>query len=455
MNYRRSSLPDMSARNGGTIGHIDRIPWLIVLFCLVMTTVPGYLVLPLAGSRFSYGALAISYVFIILLILSFALDRRRSTDPALNQGAIVIFVYLIITLFIWSVGLVRLGTPFEEAAKPTSIIYPFAAASTALYCISRIHTTRQKSVVLGFLLLGATYSAVVGLLQHVTHTNLADVSREFGFEYYNQPAMQDAELKLRLGATRSPGTFEHAIPFTVFCAAMVPTSLHFARYASNRNYRVLAVLGSALLIFAVPTGISRSGLIALAVACIVYSAALKFRHVVAGAVVAVMAAVLFTIVVPNTAQAVFQTIVNSEEDASVLIRIANYSIVADIFEARPILGNGIVGSVSTAEFGNPIDNQWLLAIVEGGILGLSALIIVTLGLVFGVVHSVKQSSCASSKSLAYAVAAIPIAMLSVSVTFDLFARVQILLIFFMAYGLLWTTENDQQNTNSLKRTQMP
>jgi O-antigen ligase len=173
------------------------------------------------------------------------------------------------------------------------------------------------------------------------------------------------------------------------------------------------------------------------------------RRLGSATIVFALAFVVYIATVPRTAQALFQTIVNSSEDASVLARISQYARVGAIFDAQPFFGTGL-GSINIAEYG-PIDNQWLFAMAEGGLLGVAALSVLVVGGVFGIAHALRRTTTTRNKSEVYAMAAMFLAILSDSITFDFFNRDQILLVFFLLFGLLWANCTDTQSKSPSRR----
>lgn len=132
----------------------------------------------------------------------------------------------------------------------------------------------------------------------------------------------------------------------------------------------------------------------------------------------------------------WQQTVNSESDPSILARTVDYAVVGDTFRAHPIFGLGF-GSTAPTEYGF-LDNEWLQQIVQGGIVGLTAFIILAGGGIFGITAALRSASTARERDQAYAVGAIFVAVLTSSVTMDLFSFAQATFIMFVCFALLWS-----------------
>jgi O-antigen ligase len=240
----------------------------------------------------------------------------------------------------------------------------------------------------------------------------------------------------RFGAKRAIGTAAHAIEFTVLAAVLAPLAIHFARYATHRYTRVFARLASVISLLAVPVGVSRSGIIALAAALFIYMWNVKLRSL---AVAFVAGAAIFLAsfaIAPNIGQALWKTIANSSEDSSVLSRVAATAKVSQTFHDNPVFGLGIGGAIPSI-YGF-LDNQWMQAIVQGGLLGLLAMLVVAGAAAFGFASGLRRASDACQRDECYAMGAMLMGILASSFTFDLFGFPQIAMMYFLLLGLMWS-----------------
>ena len=140
---------------------------------------------------------------------------------------------------------------------------------------------------------------------------------------------------------------------------------------------------------------------------------------------------------PNPLPALWESITGSAEDDSVLSRIQATAKVAQVFHDHPIFGVGI-GAAPPIEFGF-VDNQWLGMIVSGGLVGLLAMASLAIGGIFGFNSSLRHASTRVERDQAYAIGGAFLGILATSYTFDLFAFGQVTLIFFILFGLLWSS----------------
>ena len=217
-------------------------------------------------------------------------------------------------------------------------------------------------------------------------------------------------------------------------------TIHFARYAANRQVRWLAALACGVALVALPAAVSRTGVVALAAGLLVYMWNFKARNlafVVVGAAAGVLGYIAAS---PDPANALWQTIVNSEQDPSIAFRTNDYARVAETFRAHPLFGLGLGGNVSNS-WDYALDNEWLSQIVQGGIVGVTAMIVVAVGGIFGLSAALRAASTSRERDQAYVIGSIFVAILSASVSNDLFYCQQASLILFISFGLLWSNFN--------------
>jgi polysaccharide biosynthesis protein PslJ len=416
----------------------DRTPWLFAFLCLILAVVPSYFVL--SGPLKSNGAPVkiIAFVLFSLAVLGFVLTRRSTSNPTLRPGVLLLLTYSLLMLVVYGVGVSHLSSALAEPNKSRAMLIVIANVAVALYATTRINTSRQRSIVLGCLAAGLTFNCAIALLQITAHIDVHSFLQPPGFvdNQTDQGRGFAAVLTDRFGAQRAYGTSAHPIEFAVLAAVAVPLTLHFARHGATRQVRLLAALSTGVALFAIPTAVSRSGLIALAAALLVYMWTFTLR----GLCIAVLggaAAVLANLVVaPNTAHALWATITNSQQDDSVMDRIAAYVKVSQTLHDHPLFGLGL-GANPAVEYGF-LDNEWMQALVQGGVIGLLGMIVLAAGGVFGIAAALRSSRTPRDRDQAYTIGAMFVGILASSYTFDLFGYIQAAFVFFIMFGLLWS-----------------
>jgi hypothetical protein len=414
-------------------GAREPTPWLFGFLFLLIPILPAYVV-P-SGPLKSNGSPArlIAVGLVGLVVLGFVLIRRTARSSTLRPGVVLILIYFLMLLAVYGVGLSHQGTQLVEAGKTRAILYLIGNVGVALYALTRCNSVRQRSFVLGCLAIGLVFNCVVGLFQHTLQIDLHLLFQPPGFVLNNA----DRVLDDRYGAKRAFGTSGHAIEFSVLAAVTVPLSIHFARYALSRQARLLALLAAVIALMAMPAGVSRSGVIALTAAFLVYMWAFKLRELGVAFAVGAFALLVDFAASPHTFRALWETIINSAEDQSVLARIERYVQVSQTLHEHPLFGLGLGANPSNIY--GPLDNEWFNALVQGGIIGVLGMVILAIGGIFGLAASLRVARTARERDQAYTIGAMFVGILASSYTFDLFSFQQATLVFFLLFGLLWSS----------------
>ena len=419
----------------------DRPPVLLMVLCIVLGAIPANVVLPgpLKGNGSPVKMIALTMAG--LALLGWLLSKRTARRATLNPGAVILAAYFLVELFLYGVGVSRLGTPLMEANRGRIPLVEVAYAGAALYTVTRVTTAKSRTILLGCLAIGLTINSAIGVLSIVAGINLRFFLQPPGFMLLDAVtatgASLEPDLAVRFGALRALGTSGHAIEFSVLSAIAIPLTLHFARFAEKRVIRILASLAAITAAGGVVVGVSRSGLVALAAALLLYVWTLNVRQFMQGLLAFALAVGAAAVLLPNSAQALVKTVTNSSEDSSVLVRVAAYAKVSEIFHQYPLFGLG-PGSTSNAETGH-FDNQWLQVIASGGIVGLLNMIFLCLGAILGIAAALRSATNVRQRDQAFTMGAMMLGMLASTSTYDMFGFVQVTYVFFILIALLWST----------------
>jgi len=370
-----------------------------------------------------------------MVVLSFFTSRRRTAPQSVNPGFIVIAIYALIILIVYGIGLTHLNSLPIEQSKTRVFLMMVAYIGVAVFAMVRVRTSRQFNFVLGFLAVGLVYNCAVGLLQSTMKVDLRLLFQPPGFVTNIAEEGRFAAPE-RFGSLRFAGTSSHPIEFSVLAAITVPLLVHLSRYAESKHVRFATALAVGVAIFAVPVGISRSGIAALVTALLVYMWNCTLRALMIAGLIGCLAMLAELAIAPATANALFLTIINSSSDDSVLERVSDYARVSQTVHEHPLFGLGL-GATLPTEYGF-LDNEWLQALSQGGLIGGFGILTLSLGGLFGVANALRGAGSSRERDRAYAVGAMFVGTLASSFTFDLFSFQQAALVFFLLFGLLWS-----------------
>jgi polysaccharide biosynthesis protein PslJ len=411
----------------------ERTPWLLRFLCFLIPVLPAYMVLPGALKGNGSPAHMIALMFFGLVVLGFVLIRRTAHARRVNPGAIILLLSLLLWLLIYGAGLLNHGDSYAVSTSRTrAIIAMIAYVGVALYVLARVRTGRQRDILLGWLATGLAFACLVGFLQGTSHIELRFLFSPPGFVINTD----ELGLSERLGVRRVVGTSQHSIEFSVLAAVTVPLTIYFARNAATRNVRLLSGAACGLALLALPAAVSRSGVISVIAALLVYMFAFKVRPIAIAIAAASIAIGGYIMAFPQVANALWSTITGSAQDASVESRVQAYAKVGDLFRQHPIFGLGLGASEPTT-FGY-LDNEWMQMIVQGGLVGLTAMIVLSGGAIFGIAAALRRATSPREREQAYMLGAMAAGILASTTTFDLFAFQQATLVFFLLFALLWS-----------------
>jgi polysaccharide biosynthesis protein PslJ len=282
----------------------------------------------------------------------------------------LVLAYMIAFLLSYLAGMLRGLTSLEQNGQDTAVLAAAEFIGIVLVAADGIPNFERLRGVLRVFVWCAGFMAVVGLLQAVLKI---DITRHL--------LLPGLQLKGELaglenrgtGQFRVAGTALHFIEFSALMAMAVPYAIHFARFAPSRRHRRLAAGVALLAAGVIPMSISRTGIIALAVAILVMLPTWGWRLrynllVVGGGLVGVLA-----VVKPGLIGTVRSMFTGAGNDPSIQGRTERYALIGHWIAQRPWLGRGPFSVVPGVNGGIVFDNQWLYTMVTQGVVGAAAL----------------------------------------------------------------------------------
>ena len=300
------------------------------------------------------------------------------------------------------------------AAADRWLILAFASLGLILVAAESVKTMADAMQLLRWLLAGAFFCGVVGLIQFTLRVNPMEWVQLAmpGFTYNGG----DTPFQARGNLVRVAGSTFHSIEFGVVSAMLLPLSIWRALY-DRRGQRWFHWLQTGLLVFAVAATVSRSGTLASVVAIAVL---LPFLPRIARQ--RTIAALPFVIIalfvaVPGFVGTITDALGADTSDPSIATRVNNYPRVARMIDAKPWFGVG-PGNYTVQNAQEILDNQYLNTIVSMGIVGLICVFIYLVLPGVAALHSARHATSPALRCLAGASAAGLAVAAVCSVTFD-------------------------------------
>lgn len=321
-------------------------------------------------------------------------------------------LFLAVDLLCYALGAAR-GIPTVEASSADRrLLVTLAYLGVALVVADGMTSRRRLDIVLKALVFGAMFMAVIAHVQFLLHIEVTSAIRIPGLVAHG-----DFVGLSRRGFSfnRVAGTAGHYIEFGVLMALVVPIALHYVLHSTGWRRFVFA-LATGVITTGCLISVSRSAIVTLAVVLCLMLPAYSFR----GKLNAVVAGLVFLVAVRFVQPGLLGTLRSLFEawnnDPSISGRTSDYQVVAPFIAERPWFGRG-PGTFMPERY-LFLDNEWLGRVIETGIVGTLALLLVfATGFVLAK-RVGRWAETAEDRHLGHAIAAAIFASVLAGLTFD-------------------------------------
>jgi hypothetical protein len=341
------------------------------------------------------------------------------TTPGEGLARTVVPVRIVVGLLAVTV-LVRYAVlhvgyvPVDELLTSDRIILAiFSWSGVALLVAEGLEDRSELGQVLRTLVGAVAAMAVVGFLQFRAGIDLTTLPRRIPGLHEN---VELVTIQDRSGFRRPSGTATHPIEFGCVIAMVFPLALHAARFdvARSRFRRWLPV---AMIAIGIPVAVSRSAVLGAAIAGFVVFLGLDPR--VRPKALAAVAG--FLVVVYATTPGLLGTLRSFFLSTGSDSRINDYGPALEHIRQALWFGHGPGTFIASWEKNNVLDNQYLLTLIEIGIVGLAVVLVYLLAAAFLGRGARHRSLDPATRDLGQALAAASVAATVTSYTFDAFS----------------------------------
>ncbi|MDQ0894280.1 O-antigen ligase family protein [Agromyces ramosus] len=337
--------------------------------------------------------------------------------PVRHPGRLAISLLLLASIASYAAlyaGWTGGSTEMTRASADRWLLLLAASAALVLVTAEVIRTMADALQLVRALLAGAFFCCLVGVAQFVFRVNPMEWIQAAmpGFTYNGG----DTPFQIRGSLMRVAGSTFHSIELGVVAAMLIPLSI-WRSLTDPRGRRWFHWAQTALLVFAVTTTVSRSGILGLVVALLVFVPFLP-RLVRRGLLLSapfVVAGVF--LIVPGFVGTIASALGADTSDPSIATRVNNYPRVVQLLDSHPILGSG-PGNYTPPDALRILDNQYLGSLVTLGIVGLLATLAYFLLPGIAGVLAARAAVHPALRGLAGAVAAGALVAAVCSMTFD-------------------------------------
>jgi O-antigen ligase len=405
--------------------------WVLIAYVLSVFLIPANLTVAAFGAS---GSPATLLGIVCLLWWSGAQLSKATatlTPPQPIRRAMLVFIIAILISYVEAttrpIGSIELNGADRGLILIASWLGVVLLTADGLWDATRIKMLLRTMVNCGGIV------AVIGLAQYATGAVIIDVIQIPGLS----PNGEFHAVYERAGLVRAAGTATHPIEFAVVLAMLLPLALHLALTDKPRPWiaRWLPVIfiGSAL-----PITISRSAVIAVVVALLLVIPTWTLRQRRFSYVLIPLGFTAVYVVLPGILGALTALFTGFEEDSSVASRTGSWELAFGFVARAPFFGRGF-GTFQPAY--RILDNQFLGLLIETGIIGLLATVLLFATAIVTGVRARRRSQDPTMRSLIQAVIAMVAAGACSLATFDAFGFPQVASTLMLGIGILAALHN--------------
>ena len=363
---------------------------LVSAFVVVRLALPSQFVVgPLGGA----GAPATLFGLLLLAYWLWHRLRRAVAVPGASAN-VVALVFVGVALGSYVIALWRPIAADEMSLSGLSLLILASWLGGLLLASDGVTTTERLRVLVSrIVIMGGIFSGF-GLVQFVTKTAWVNRLSIPGL-VINTPIYAVGQ---REGFIRPFSTAIHPIEFGSVIAMMLPLTIVYGLLGSGSGrMRWRNWIPAALTVLAASLSSSRSTVVGVVIGVAVLFPALNRVQRIIGGIAAAVLGVFVFVTVPGmvgTITGLFGGVTSG--DSSIASRVDSFAVAARYFSRTPILGRGFGTFLPRYRI---FDNQYLLEIVEMGVLGFGAMLALWVVPVIGIARVVRRSAVDSPQRL--------------------------------------------------------
>jgi O-antigen ligase len=362
-------LAERSERARPTLGTRSRLlrsadaTTVLAIFVALQLVLPSRLVMN--GIPLDLSAPSLVAFLLGALWLCTQMTTTLGAAKGRNPVRTMLFAYACVLVASYASSAAAYLEPDERAIGDHTMVTVFALIFVGLAVCDGVRSLDRIYFLLRVFVVCGAAVAVVGILQYLFGFDLTPHLRVPGMHFRSL----DNSVGSRNGLTRAAGTTSNPLEFGVFCAMVLPLAIHAAFHARQSGRRAgfwwtcVGLVGAGLMF-----SVSRSAIVGVSAAALALFLGWSARRRVWMLVAGVGFIVVIKILAPgllNTFRGLFQ---NADQDSSVQWRTHDYETVQQLVSQNFWLGRGT--GTWYAPKHEIFDNQYLLTLVDSGVLGL-------------------------------------------------------------------------------------
>jgi O-antigen ligase len=404
-------------------------PSVLMAFLALQFLIPARLVIGGLGAV-GRPSVAVGILLAFLWLVSFI--RSRELPQGRQPIRWVVGGFVLLQLFGYIIGFERGLSAIEASSADRWVIFVIAMAGVALATADGIASRVELDRLLLMLVGLAAVMSIIGALQFL---GIVDVT-----QYIRIPGLRLNSELIGIGERGGPGfarvasTANHYIEFGVVLSLVLPVAIHYALFSPPGGRRWLRWSAVGLIAAGIPFSISRSAVLAIALAMALMAVIWPWRQRYNALVITIGATAAFHVLQPGVLGTIKALFTNADNDPSVQARIERTAYVMDLWSLRPWFGRG-AGTVVPEQY-ILLDNQLYGTLLAGGVVGFVGLVAFFLAPYF-IARSIRlRGSNQETRHLAQSLAVIlPVGVLA-SGTFDSLSFATFVGVIFIVVGAI-------------------
>lgn len=421
----------VSQRTYATRMRITRIDAALMLAVMLIfiDIIPFNLILPSMTDLGRPGLVLGFFLFCWWVLARFA-PHLSMTGPQPMRWAVLVFMGA--ALLSYAAGFMRGLTTMEANGADRKMLLFCVMAGAVLTAADGVSNWLRLRTVLNVMVWCAAIVAFIGIVQYMTGLDIT--------EYLVFPGLQAKAFvpgfMMRGSSYRVASTTAHYIELSAMLALCLPFAIHLARYSKEQWRRMAGLLCALLIAAGVGTTVSRTGIVAMGLMMLVLFPVWGWRMRYNIGVMAVGFMGVMAILSPGLMRTLFGLFDDTSNNSSINARTEDYPIVFHYVAQTPWLGRG-TGTWIPPQY-RILDNQWLVTLLDGGILGVAAMLALHVTGIVLAYKALKRSTSEEDRHLCAALIATQVIALAVAATFDSLSFTTYVTIMSLTLGLCGT-----------------
>lgn len=409
---------------------------ILVFFVVLQFVLPARLImngLPLSLSAASLVALGLGALWLCTQ-LTMTLGAAKGHNPVRTM----LFAYSCALLASYVSSASVFLPPDERKLGDHGMVTAFALIFVGLAVCDGVRSRERLYLLLRAIVVCGAFVALVGILQYLLAFDLTPHLRPPGMHF----GSFDSSTAQRAGLTRAAGTTSNPLEFGVFCAMVLPLAIHVAfRASADRRkprfwWGCVGLIGGGLMF-----SVSRSAIVGLLPAVLVLAIGWPPRRRKWMGLAGLAFLVVIKFASPGLLHTFLSLFQNANKDDSVQWRTHDYATAQQLIAQHFWLGRGI--GTWYAPKHEVFDNQYLLTLVESGVIGLVTLLGIVLAAIYAALRvrflwsgrSEESETALRDRDLALSLVASLVVILPTFATFDFLGFPMVTALAFLLAGI--------------------